>query len=97
MVPGLRSATGTGMGPPAGVDSALGVGLGALIAEGLQPAVPRGGEAEGARSGEGTPPGAALTEEERDVAEVRGGRRTKTIQDIVNTATEAGGREQGPE
>ncbi len=56
---------------------------------------------EGARSGEGTPPGAALTEEERDVAEVRGGRRTKTIQDIVNTATEqgteAGGREQGPE
>ena len=71
-------------------------GLGALIAEGLQPAVPRGGEAEGARSGEGTPPGAALTEEERDVAEGRGGRRTKTIQDIVNTATEAGGREQGP-
>jgi len=41
-------------------------GLGALIAEGLQRAVQRGGEAEGARSGEGTPPGAALTEEERN-------------------------------
>lgn len=72
-------------------------GLGALIAEGLQRAVQRGGEAEVARSGEGTPPGVALTEEERNVAQVRGGRRTKTIQDIVNTATEAGGGEQGPE